>query len=61
VVDLRGIIALEVYTADQNFMNWTATATVEYINHIGGEDRTNIELTFDPGYTGVPTWFKKSE
>jgi hypothetical protein len=61
VVGLRGIIALDVQTYDNNFKNWTANATVEYINHIGGVDRTNIELTFDPGYTGVPTWFKKTD
>jgi hypothetical protein len=61
IVGLRGIIALDVQTYDNNFKNWTANATVEYINHIGSVDRTNIELTFDPGYSGVPTWFKKTD
>jgi hypothetical protein len=60
VVGLRNIINLDLDTAADNFMNWKAFATVEYINQIGGVDRTNLELKFDPGYTGVPTWFKKS-
>jgi len=57
VTGLRGIISLDVDASDQNFMHWTATATVEYINHIGGVDRTNLSLRFDPTYTGQPTWF----
>ena len=60
VTGLRNIINLEVETSDQNFMNWSASATVEYINALGGVDRTNIELKFDPGYSGQSAWFKKS-
>ena len=60
VIGLRGIISLDVQTYDDNFMSRTASATVEYVNQIGGVDRTNIELKFDPGYAGVPAWLKKS-
>ena len=60
VTGLRGIISLDVQTSDANFMNWTAAAVVEYINQIGGVNRTNLELKFNPGYTGQPTWFRKT-
>lgn len=60
VTGLRGIISLDVQTSDDNFMNWTASATVEYINQIGGVDRTNLDFKFNPGYTGQPTWFPSS-
>jgi hypothetical protein len=57
VTGLRGIINLDTDTTDNNFTKWTATATVEYINQIGGVDRTNLAFRFDPGFTGQPTWF----
>ncbi len=56
IIGLRGIISLDVQTYDDNFKKWTATATVEYINHIGGVDRTNLSLRFDP-VSGQPAWF----
>jgi hypothetical protein len=43
-VGLKSIISLQCDTDDNNFLNWTATATVEYINTVGGIERTNYEF-----------------
>lgn len=42
VTGLRFIVDTQASTSADNFMTWTATATVEYINHLGGVDRTNL-------------------
>jgi hypothetical protein len=47
VVGLRQIISQRADTSDENFMKWTATATVEFINPVGGVDRTNLDFKFD--------------
>jgi hypothetical protein len=43
-IGLRSILELRSETFDDNFMKWTARATVEYINPIGGVNRTNLEF-----------------
>jgi len=47
VIGLRQFIRMDVSTYDQNVKQWKASATVEYINHLGGIDRTNLEFEFD--------------
>jgi hypothetical protein len=42
VVGLRSIVSASVDTSSDNFMNWTARATADYVNHFGGVDRTNL-------------------
>jgi len=44
VIGLRSIIDEHTVTYDDNFMKWTASATVEYINSVGGVGRTNLEF-----------------
>ena len=59
VVGLRLILNQRTETFDDNFTKWVGTATVEFINALGGMERTNLEFRFDPGYSGEPRWFKK--
>ena len=47
VTGLRQFIRMDVSIYGQNVKEWKATATVEYINHLGGIDRTNLEFVFD--------------
>jgi len=47
VTGLRQFIHMDVSTYGQSVKEWTATATVEYVNHFGGIDRTNLEFQFD--------------
>lgn len=57
-VGLSSIIDLRAETYDDNFMKWTASATVEYINPVGGVNRTNLE--FKPSVIGGKmNWFQK--
>jgi hypothetical protein len=57
-VGLRGILYLRADTSADNFMQWTAKATVEFINPVGGVDRTNLE--FKPSVMGGQMrWFQK--
>jgi|ERR1035437_2279860 hypothetical protein len=42
VTGLRQIISVDASTYDDNLAKWKASATVEFINHIGGVDRTNL-------------------
>ncbi len=44
VTGLRFIVDTHAATSADNFMAWTATATVDYINHLGGVDRTNLAI-----------------
>ena len=47
VTGLRQFISMDVSPYGQNVKEWKATATVEFINHLGGIDRTNLEFQFD--------------
>jgi hypothetical protein len=58
VTGLRQLIRMDVSTYDQNVKRWTATATVEYVNNLGGIDRTNLEFEFD-AWGGELSCFKK--
>jgi hypothetical protein len=60
VTGLRQFIRLDVSTYGQNVKEWKATATVEYVNHVGGIDRTNLEFEFDT-FGGDFDCFKKSQ
>jgi hypothetical protein len=60
VTGLRNIINLDVETSDANFRNWSATATVEFINQIGGVDRTNLVLQFYPAGWTQTGWSPKA-
>jgi hypothetical protein len=60
ITGLRNIITLDVETSDDNFRNWTATATVEFINQIGGVDRTNLVLQFNPAGWTQTGWSHKA-
>jgi hypothetical protein len=42
VVGYSRTIRMDIQRADPNPTNWTAEAVVEYVNHQGGIDRTNI-------------------
>lgn len=56
VVGLRSIISAGVDSSADNFMQWTARATADYVNHFGGVDRTN--LVFKPSsIDGRFCWF----
>jgi hypothetical protein len=46
VTGLRRIIRVDASTYDNNLAKWKASATVEFINHIGGVDRTNLYYRF---------------
>jgi hypothetical protein len=58
VTGLHQFISMDVSTYDQNVKRWTATATVEFVNHLGGIDRTNLEFQFD-AFGGELSCFKK--
>jgi len=47
VTGLRSIIRQDAETSPSNLAQWAATATVEYVNHQGGMDRTNLDFTFE--------------
>ena len=47
VTGLRQFISMDISTYGQNVKEWKATATVEYVNHLGGIDRTNLEFVFE--------------
>jgi hypothetical protein len=50
---LKQIIHLNVYDGDPLTTRWTADATVDYINHLGGVDRTNLQFKFDQYNAGL--------
>jgi hypothetical protein len=58
VVGLRQIIYLHEDTTDDNFMKWTASATVEFINSVGGVERTNLDFKFGT-INGETYWLQK--
>jgi hypothetical protein len=49
------ILSASTQTYDDNFTKWTASAKVEYINSVGGVDRTNIQFSFG-ALRGQPAW-----
>jgi hypothetical protein len=57
-VGLRSILYQRVETYDNNFMKWTAKATVEFINPVGGVERTNLDFGSSP-IAGRMDWLKK--
>lgn len=57
ITGLRFVVKSRCVTYDDNFMKWTASATVEYINEVGGVQRREIQFKFDPSFSGQPTWF----
>jgi hypothetical protein len=59
VIGLRTIIQHNTETYDHNFTKWTGSATVEFINMVGGVERTNLEFIFDPNIDRKPRWFQK--
>ena len=46
VMGLYKIIKLHVDDTSGNLADWTGEATVEYVNHDGGIDRTNLYFRF---------------
>ena len=46
VVGLRSIISLNCDTTDDNYKNWVAQTTFEFINKVGGVERANLEFRF---------------
>ena len=56
VVGLRTILSARTETYDDNFTKWTAEAEVEFINQVGGVERTNIHFGFS-GLSGEPSWW----
>jgi len=57
-IGLRSIISTDTETHDDNFMKWTASATVEYVNKVGGVERVNYE--FRPYVVGGDfSWIRK--
>jgi len=60
VVGLRSIISLDAKTYENNYKLWSAKATVEYINQLGGVDRTNLDFRFDTFVSGKLLCFQKN-
>jgi hypothetical protein len=46
LVGLNRIVYKFVNDGAENPTNWTADITAEYVNHIGGVDRTNLSFVF---------------
>ncbi len=55
IVGLTRIIHCSVANADDNFYKWTGEATLEFINRVGGIERTNLFFKFgtDTGDDGL--------
>lgn len=56
---IHAIISTSIQSYDKNFMKWTASASLDYINAFGGIQRTNLDFNFDPGLSGKAAWFRK--
>lgn len=54
VIGLTRIIKQSIINADDNPYKWTGEVTSEYINHVGGIERTNVSFKFgtDTGSDG---------
>ena len=46
ITGLNKIIDLSVNDSSDEMTNWSAVVTAEYMNHVGGIDRTNLHLLF---------------
>lgn len=55
VVGLSRIIRSSVWNADDNPYKWAGDVTAEYVNHVGGIERTNVFFKFgtDTGADGL--------
>ena len=55
IVGLNRIIRASVTAADENPYKWTGEATVEFVNRVGGVERTNLVFRFgtDTGPDGL--------
>jgi hypothetical protein len=55
VVGLTRIIRASVVTAEEDPYRWSGDVVTEFINHVGGIDRTNISFKFrtDTGRDGL--------
>lgn len=62
IVGLNRIIHTSILDADDNSQLWSGTIVAEYVNHMGGIERTNVPFKFstDTGQDGlmhVHSWF----
>ena len=48
VVGITRIIQFDESTSDDNYTKWTSRVSVEYMNRMGGIERTNLNLVFLP-------------
>ena len=55
IVGLWRIVHKSVLDADDNPQQWSGTITAEYVNHMGGIERTNVQFRFstDTGPDGL--------
>ena len=53
VVGLNRIIALNLDDHGSNVSQWRAEATLEYVNSIGGVQRTNLNFRFEGFGSGI--------
>ena len=58
VVGLNRIISTEIEDEDGSIAKWRADATVEYVNSVGGIDRTNLPFRFQ--LISFPDWTDNS-
>ena len=56
IVGLSRIIEKHIADSDDDPDKWTASVTAEFVNHLGGIDRTNVPFTFSKhnDFDGVP-------
>jgi hypothetical protein len=55
VVGIRGIIRTDLQDSDDSLTKWSGSAVVEYVNRVGGVERTNLYFRFftiDDTFTG---------
>jgi len=46
VPGIKNIVHMEIFDSDDNYTKWTADVTLDFYNHIGGVDRTNLSFGF---------------
>jgi hypothetical protein len=66
IVGLSRIIRTSVLDAEDNPQQWSGSITAEYVNHMGGVERTNVLFRFstDTGSDGlmhVRSWFDSGQ
>jgi len=52
VVGITRIVNIHCSTYEDQVRKWKADAQVEFINRVGGIERTNLTMTFDAGIPG---------